>query len=624
MKKMINLIIIGLFLISGLGTITISQKNIERIETTTIHFSEPSIKESNSYTTIDLLETTDNFIEYVKPEIPMITKVYTFPLGTTIKNVNVNYGAEISYKINKPIKLAPEPQITSTVYESTYEYSEVTPEYNDINIYPEESYNFRTGAGLKDEEHVIYLTVHLYPIKYQPSKSIIIYSTEATIDITYIPPEKPMIFPDVYDLLIITPSQFTDQLQPLVDYKNEHDIKTVLVTLDEIPSTGRDKQEDIKYYIKDAIETWGITNLLLVGAGVEGEELFPVRDAWVPSGSYEQFFPSDLYYADIYDSNMNFSSWDANDNGLYAEYYNNNDAPDKSAIDIYPDVCLGKLPCNNAAELKIIVDKIINYEEHNKMVKRIVQLGGDTFPGDPEGIYEGEFCNAAVLNNLPGYSSIQLWGTNGKLTKQDIKKAFNEGVDFVDCSGHGSWASWATHAPDNEGKWIPSKTLIPYSPYTGLLYIDLDLFLYLNSKKLPVVVFNACSCSKYSESPNCISWSMLRKSGAGGIASFGASGIGYGSYGRSETERLWGWMEVNILKELYNTKNLGQVWSSSITDYANSFELDDGDYKTLLEMAMFGDPTLNIEDGINPEDITNKIPVFHSLFDRIIDRLNIN
>jgi len=408
-----------------------------------------------------------------------------------------------------------------------------------------------------------------------------------------------------------------------VDYKNDHDIKTKLVTLDEIPSQGLDEQEDIKYYIKDSMENWGITDLLLVGAGVEGEELFPVRNAWVPSGSYEQYFPSDLYYADIYDSNMSFSSWDADGDGKYAEYYNNNDAPDKSAIDIYPDVYLGKLPCNNANELTIIVDKIINYEEHNKMVNRVVQLGGDTFPGDPEGIYEGEFCNAAVMDNLPGYSTIQLWGTNNKLKKQEIKKAFNKGVDFVDCSGHGSWASWATHAPDDEETWIPSKTLIPYSPYTGLLYVDLNLFLYLNSKKLPVVIFNACSCSKYSHSPNSISWAMLKKSGAGGIASFGASGIGYGSYGSSETERLWGWMEINILKELYNTKNLGEVWSNSINDYANSFVLDDGDYKTLLEVAMFGDPTLNIEDGNDPEEISIKNPIFLTLFDRIIDRLTL-
>ena len=54
------------------------------------------------------------------------------------------------------------------------------------------------------------------------------------------------------------------------------------------------------------------------------EEIFPVRQAWIGSGQYEDYFPSDLYYADIYDSEMQFSDWDANDDGKYAEYRNPN------------------------------------------------------------------------------------------------------------------------------------------------------------------------------------------------------------------------------------------------------------------------------------------------------------
>jgi len=111
-----------------------------------------------------------------------------------------------------------------------------------------------------------------------------------------------------------------------------------------------------------------------------------------------------------------------------------------------------------------------------------------------------------------------------------------------------------------------------------------------------VFVFNACSCSKFSEFDSCLSWSVVKKQYGGGIASFGASGIGYGSYGSSETERLFGWMEVNLFKNLFEEKELGTVWKDTLTEYINSFELNDADYKTIYEMALFGDPTLEIKE----------------------------
>jgi hypothetical protein len=92
---------------------------------------------------------------------------------------------------------------------------------------------------------------------------------------------------------------------------------------------------------------------------------------------------------------------------------------------------------------------------------------------------------------------------------------------------------------------------------------------------------------------------MVRKPLGGGIASFGASGIGYGSYGTNETERLFGWMEVHLLEGMYSEKVLGQVWGNAIIEYALSFDLEETDYKTLLELALFGDPSMAIDNGFN-------------------------
>ena len=143
-----------------------------------------------------------------------------------------------------------------------------------------------------------------------------------------------------------------------------------------------------------------------------------------------------------------------------------------------------------------------------------------------------------------------------------------------------------------------------------------------NVEKLSVVVFNACSCNKYTESGSCIGWKTLNMDGRG-IASFGASGIGYGSYGTHETERVFGWMEVHIFDELYDTKILGQVWANVINGYINthfsSEDWSDTDYKTVLETSMFADPTVAVEDGEDPKIKMTYRPLLHVLLEKLLD-----
>jgi len=151
------------------------------------------------------------------------------------------------------------------------------------------------------------------------------------------------------DLLIISVEQFSNDLKPLVDHKEKHHIKTKLVTLDEIYVQmfwkGRDKQEKIKYFIKTAIEEWGIKYVLLVGGmkGQTGNWNLPVRYVHLDDkGGLEQEYISDLYYADIYDSEGNFSTWDTNNNDVFGEWIG--DIAEDNNIDLYPDVSVGRAP----------------------------------------------------------------------------------------------------------------------------------------------------------------------------------------------------------------------------------------------------------------------------------------
>ncbi|HHH83847.1 MAG TPA: hypothetical protein ENL29_00060, partial [Thermoplasmatales archaeon] len=75
-----------------------------------------------------------------------------------------------------------------------------------------------------------------------PIAGITGYSNRAGDAITE---EKQSSFPDTYDLLIISPEKFSDALQPLVEHKESHGIKTILETTESIyqSSNGRDEAE---------------------------------------------------------------------------------------------------------------------------------------------------------------------------------------------------------------------------------------------------------------------------------------------------------------------------------------------------------------------------------------------
>jgi hypothetical protein len=192
-------------------------------------------------------------------------------------------------------------------------------------------------------------------------------------------------------MVIIAPSEFSNALQPLINHKLNMGVNTTLKVTEEIYSeySGLDQAEKIKYFIKDAIETWGIDYVLLVGS----IDKLPIRISYA---SFEGGgLLTDLYYADIYNDTGGFCSWDENGNGRYGEvYHDHHHTYDIDGLDLFPDVNVGRLPCQNNAEVKTVVNKIIHYETETygqSWFKNIILIGGDTFPGD--GGYEGEQQN---------------------------------------------------------------------------------------------------------------------------------------------------------------------------------------------------------------------------------------
>ncbi len=223
-----------------------------------------------------------------------------------------------------------------------------------------------------------------------------------------------------YELLIITPKLFRNELQPLVIHKNTMGMRTKLVTLPEVYHQmywhGRDNAEKVKYFIKSAIEEWGVRYVLLVGgrsSQFQPNWFCPVRYVSMVD-DWENEYLSDLYFADIYDAHGNFSSWDSDNDGIYGEWYPGETAQDKE-IDLNPDVAVGRLPCRSEKEVRTMVQKIITYEKtvsDQPWFSAMLVAAGDTYPETQNANwagYEGEYYGDRAIENMSGFSATRLY-----------------------------------------------------------------------------------------------------------------------------------------------------------------------------------------------------------------------
>jgi hypothetical protein len=421
-------------------------------------------------------------------------------------------------------------------------------------------------------------------------------------------------FGDDYDMVIITPEKFAAAAQLLVDHKTQHGIKTYIKTTEDIYQgyNGRDNAEDIKLFIKDALEQHHIKYVLLFG-GRKGQGLkyyIPGHYVQLSDGYLDTSYLSDLYYSDIYKGNTTeFDDWDSNGNGIYAEW-------GKDTLDLSPDVYVGRLPCRYLFEAKAVVDKIISYENGGTQswFNRLVVAGGDTNPGygDPFP-YEGEVIGDAVCGVMQNFTVKKLYVSDNTLTgSSEFIEAFGQGCGFLLFEGHGLQNELATYDAN--------QVLLK-------VFHNKDIRSLQNEGMYPVCVFGCCVTGKFDVGllnifnkgpfnlgehglsdciPEELAWRLVRQKNAGSIATIAATSTVWGYVGDQNHNGipdivetgLLGWINLEFFR-LYGQEGkqiLGQVFGDSIKNYAVTFPVHTNklDCKTIQEIVLIGDPSLMI------------------------------
>jgi hypothetical protein len=641
--------VVGLLLFSGFAAIGISEEaDDQNQEIIKLTFSNIEITDStvNPYQNLNIDGSKGCLYIEGSPILPKYSKKITLPFGTEIKNIECQTGQVKSMKLSKKIVPAPSP-VPVGMKDIGGEYIMDEAIYESNEFYPNAWYDYHTGGGLdKNLDHKTFFVLQVYPVQYSPSTDTIKYIEDIQLTITYQEPESnPFPIESIYDLVIITPKKFERSLKPLVSHKNRLGISTYIKTTDDIYdeyTTGYDKPERIKYFIKDAIETENIKYVLIVGGmksmifGEPRDNENEGTDDWhVPvrytnlqeqGNLWDPGYISDLYYADIYDGGGDFSRWDSNLDRIYAKWIG---LSDRDWIDFYPDVVVSRLPCRNKLEVKIMVNKIINYEDNAygaSWYDKFIVLGGDSFDDQGTDYNEGEIvCEQVIIDHMTEYTPVRLYASyktsnpdyipNVKNFLREIRK----GAGHIFFDGHASPMSWVTHFPGEHDSWIPDGR------------IDLSVFPRMsNGKKLPIMAVEGCHNSQFNVSvlyslsdpdnkkhtwcygmpiPECWSWWFVRKVGGGSLSAQGNTGLGYGATGENGDLDGDGKVEPDILEALggyfficyYKTYDedtdiLGEVWAGAITKYCDTHPgmIYQADAKTLEQQVPFGDPTLKI------------------------------
>ena len=431
-----------------------------------------------------------------------------------------------------------------------------------------------------------------------------------------------------YDLLIISPEKFKTSLEPLIEHKNKNNVNTINIAVEDIYDQifwrGKDKAEKIKYFIRDSIENWGIKYVLFVGGRRDQSK---TESYWVPARysniirdykGHENFpegdFLTDLYFADIYDSEGNFSSWDDDNDGVFGEWYDKEKATD--IPDLYPDVAVGRLTCRNIFDVKIVVNKIIRYETGNfddSWFKKMVVAGGDTYPEKTDYI-DGENYTQQSLDIMSDFDSVKIWSTKNNLNWLNIVREINKGCGFLFLSGHGGANSWATHPPNDINTWIGNFK----NRYMNLLF---------NRDKLPVCLSaSGCFNNMFNVSlsdtflvwwsitkdfaipyniPRCFGSNLVLRPFGGSVATIASTAYSYESSDINSKRGGCEWLDIHFFEEYKNsnTKILGDCWKNTINRFLQNFSIDWNDNSTygdaiiaknLEQWLLIGDPSLKI------------------------------
>ncbi len=509
-----------------------------------------------------------------EPELPMFSESILVPnKGAT--SISVQHDGYIEYT---NILVAPSKgSLKRNVNPSNIAYT-FGAAYNQNNFYPgvlaqdHEPFNIRNTRGV---------AVTIYPYQYNPVTKVLRVYQNIRVTVN----TNPLIaglnevdgnevynneFSQVYEhsfinsstlqqrytqvsetgeMLIICPTSFSSQVQPLADWKNQKGIKTTVVSTTTTGSTAA----NIKTYIQNYYTAHpNLIYILLVGDHAD-----------VPAYSYGSN-GSDILWSDTY----------------YAQLAG-------GANDLHPDVFIGRFS-GNSSQITTMVNRTLEYEKSpaagNWMTKAI-GIGSDLGAGigdDGEADWQHE-RNLRTKLMAFGYTAVaELYDgshtgvdASGNPTATNVVTAINGGASLMNYTGHGD------------------VDLIVTTNFTST-----NINAASNNGFYPFVVSVACNNGQFTAG-DCISENWLRNSNGtgpkGAIATVGSSILMAWAEPMQTQDEI-----VDILTNQYPSnrkKTIGGLFYNSQISMLDQYN-NTSSSEVMKTWVFFGDPSTMFRDQL--------------------------
>jgi hypothetical protein len=350
------------------------------------------------------------------------------------------------------------------------------------------------------------------------------------------------------ELLIITPAQFVEALQPYVSWKIKNGYPTTVVTLEEIGSTNT----AVKNYITSFYNEHNLAFVLIVGDG----NLFP-------------YFTKDNEVSD----------------NFYTEIVGNDEVP---------DIILGKISAENATHVTTQINKFIMYEQNPQIVSHFSTFLGIASSEGPG--YDNEYDYEHIRNidnKLQAFTytnGYELFDgsqggmdASGNPTAANVTTAVNAGVGIINYCGHGSETSWGTTNFNNSN--INALT---------------------NYYTLPFIISVACLNGSYVNQ-TCFAEAWLRATKSGGVPT-GAVSTVMSTMSQPWQPPMCGQDEmIRLLTGAENTtvkRTFGGIVFNGLAKMHEIYPTTSSQgLQTMRTWVLFGDPTLQVRTAM-PQALT--------------------
>lgn len=346
------------------------------------------------------------------------------------------------------------------------------------------------------------------------------------------------------DYIIITDTEFVRDAQPLANFRSQEGLRTKIVEVQDIYDEfnhGISNPYALRDFLKYAYENWqppAPTYVLLLGDTnlKEKTSLVPTIQIQVPgygsSASDHQF--------------VTFRGDDG-----------------------FPDMLIGRVPAENSIEVRIFVERALNYESNKQRgpwYKRILMLAGSDsdFHHQTDTLIEEQELTRKYETKIvyapPTAEEGVTFSEGITPVGRQVIDGFNAGASLVNYVGHGGG-----------GRWASSRMMDFEDPHKNLT----------NISQLPFVISMTCFTGAFDIPGGCLAEEFLRSESGGAIAVIGGTSIGL-------------LLQDHILnKEIFevifqdNTQHIGAIIAEAKTQFLIALP---GSLDLAHVFTLFGDP----------------------------------